>query len=193
MGPFDQAIIWNPQGVKGVYRFLTKLWDIFSECQNENSSKEVVAETHKLNKKVSDDLEKMKFNTSVAFFMEYTNFISERKEELGKEEIKRVLILLSPFAPHLCEELWEKMGNKTSIMIEKWPKADSTLIKEEKAFLIVQVNGRVREKLEVNAGILKEEAEEMAKENERVKKWIEGKEIVEVFFVPDKLINIVIK
>jgi len=193
MGPFDQAIGWNPQGVKGVYRFLIKLWDVFSECQNEKSSKEVVIETHKLNKKVSEDLPKMKFNTSIAFFMEFMNFISERKEELGKEEIKRVLVLLSPFAPHLCEELWEKMGSKTSIMIEKWPEPDSSLIKEEMVSLIIQVNGKVREKMEINAGISKEEVEKMAKENERIKKWIDGKEIVEVFFVQDKLINIVIK
>ncbi|MFA5310544.1 MAG: leucine--tRNA ligase, partial [Candidatus Paceibacterota bacterium] len=193
MGPFDQSIGWNPQGVKGVYRFLIKLWEIFSECQNEKSSKEVIAETHKLNKKVSEDLSKMKFNTPIAFFMEFMNFISERKEELGKEEIKRVLVLLSPFAPHLCEDLWEKMGNKTSIMIEKWPKPDLNLIKEETVSLVVQVNGKVREKMDINVGTSKEDAEKMAKENERVKKWVDGKEIVEVFFVQDKLINIVIK
>jgi len=193
MGPFEQAIGWNPQGVKGVYRFLTKLWEIFSECQNEKSSKEVVAETHKLNKKITEDLSKMKFNTCVAFFMEFMNFISERKEELGKEEIRRVLVLLSPFAPHLCEELWEKMGNKTSILSERWPEPDLNLIKEEKVFLVIQVNGKVRDKMEINVGISGEDAEKMAKENERVKKWIDGKEIVEVFFVQDKLINIVIK
>ncbi|MFZ3054695.1 MAG: class I tRNA ligase family protein, partial [Minisyncoccales bacterium] len=182
-----------PQGVKGVYRFLTKLWEIFSECQNEKSSKEVVSETHKLIKKVSEDLSKMKFNTCIAFFMEFINFISERKEELGKEEIKKVLILLSPFAPHLCEEIWLLMGNKNSIMIEKWPEFDPSLIKEEKVSLIIQVNGKVREKIEINAGTPREDVEDMAKENERVKKWTNGKEIVEIFFVPDKLINIVIK
>jgi leucyl-tRNA synthetase len=193
MGPFDQAIGWNTQGVKGVFRFLSRLWDVFSECENEKSSKEVVAEVHKLNKKVSEDLEKMKFNTPIAFFMEFMNFISERKEELGKEEIKRILILLSPFAPHLCEELWERMGNKTSILLEGWPIPDFNLVKEEKAFLVVQVNGKVREKIEIDIGTSKEKAEKEAMENERVRKWIEGKEIKEIFFVPDKLINIVVK
>ncbi|MDD4531766.1 MAG: class I tRNA ligase family protein, partial [Candidatus Pacebacteria bacterium] len=163
------------------------------ECQNEKSSKEVVAETHKLNKKISEDLEKMKFNTCVAFFMEFMNFVSERKDELGREEIRRVLILLSPFAPHLCEELWERMGSKSSIMNEKWPEPDLNLIKEEKVFLVIQVNGKVRDKIEINAGTSREDAESMAKENERVKKWTEGREIVEVFFVQDKLINIVVK
>jgi len=193
MGPFDQAIGWNTQGVKGVYRFLNKFWDLIINCKNEKSSKEVVAEVHKLNKKVDDDLEKMKFNTPIAFLMEFLNFISERKEQLGKEEIKRVLILLSPFAPHFCEELWEKTGHKTSILSEKWPEADSNLFKEEKISLVVQVNGKVREKIEVDIDISKEEAENIAKENERVKKWIDGREIKEVFFVPNKLINIVIK
>ncbi len=90
MGPFDQAIGWNEQGVKGVYRFLTKLWDIFSDCKdNKESSKEVISATHKLNKKVSEDLDKMKFNTPVAFFMEFINFVSERKKELGKERNRK--------------------------------------------------------------------------------------------------------
>ncbi|MFA5714512.1 MAG: leucine--tRNA ligase [Candidatus Paceibacterota bacterium] len=193
MGPFDQAIGWNTQGVKGVYRFLSKFWDLILECKNEKSSKEIIAEVHKLNKKVNDDLIKMKFNTPVAFFMEFLNFVVGKKEELGKEEIERVLILLSPFAPHFCEELWEKIGHNTSILLEKWPEADSSLFKEEKVFLVVQVNGKVREKVEVDVNISKEEAENVAKENERVKRWTEGKEIEEVFFVPNKLINIVVK
>lgn len=193
MGPFDDAIGWNPQGVKGVNRFLLRFWEVFSECKNGKSSKEVVIETNKLIKKVSEDLSKMKFNTSIAFFMEFMNFISERKEELGIEEAKKILVILSPFAPHLCEELWEMMGNKGSITSEKWPEFDPSLIREEKVSLVIQVNGKVREKIEMAAGTPREEAEKMALENERVRKWISGKEVVEVFFVQDKLINIVIK
>jgi leucyl-tRNA synthetase len=193
MGPFDQAIGWSTQGVKGVNRFLNKLWEIFTGCKNEKSSKDVIIEVNKLVKKVTEDLDKMKFNTPIAFFMEFMNFISERKEELGKEEIKKILILFSPFAPHLCEEIWEIMGNKKSILNEKWPEADLSLIKEEKVSLVVQVNGKVRERIEARVGISKEEAEEMAVRSERTKKWISGKKVVEVFFVPDKLINIVVK
>ncbi len=191
MGPFDQAIQWNEQGVKGVYRFLSKAWDIIIDCKdNKSSSAEVIANVHKLNKKVSDDLSKMKFNTPIAFFMEFFNSISERKEEFGKPEIERVLKLLSPFTPHLCEELWSIIGNSDSILLEKWPEADSSLIKEEKVVLIVQVDGKVRERIEVAVGISKEEAEKIVLENERLKKWIEGKEIKEVFYVENKLINI---
>ncbi len=194
MGPFDQAIEWNEQGVKGVYRFLTKLWDIFNECKNnKESSKEVISAVHKLNKKVSEDLDKMKFNTPVAFFMEFINFVSERKKELGKKEIERALILLSPFAPHLCEELWRILGSKESILKEKWPEPDNKFIKEEKIILIVQVNGKVRDRMEADMDISKGEAENMSKGSEKVKKWIAGKEIREIFFVPNKLINIVTK
>jgi leucyl-tRNA synthetase len=191
MGPFDQAIQWNEQGVKGVNRFLSKAWDLIISCKdNTESSPEVIAMVHKLNKKISDDLSKMKFNTPISSFMEFFNFISERPSEFGKSEIERVLKLLSLFTPHLCEELWNVMGNKNSILLEKWPEADLNLIKEEKVTLIVQVNGKVRERIEVEIDTSKEEAEKIVLENETVKKWIDGKEIKEVFFVENKLINI---
>jgi len=191
MGPFDQAIQWNEQGVKGVNRFLSKAWDTILFCkENKESSAEVIAAVHRLNKKVSDDLSKMKFNTPISSFMEFFNFVSERKEEFGKPEIERILKLLSPFTPHLCEELWSLIGNKESILLEKWPEADHNLIKEEKVTLIVQVDGKVRERIEVEIDTPKEEVEKIVLENETVKKWINGKEIKEVFFVENKLINI---
>lgn len=191
MGPFDQAIQWNEQGVKGVNRFLSKAWDIIVSCKdNKTSSTEVVAMVHKLNKKVSDDLSKMKFNTPIAFFMEFFNSISEKKDEFGKDEIERVLKLLSPFAPHMCEELWSIIGNKNSILLEKWPEEDLSLIKEEKVIMIVQVDGKVRERIEIEIDTPKEEVEKIVLSNERLKKWIEGKEIKEIFFVENKLINI---
>lgn len=190
MGPFDQAIQWNEQGVKGVNRFLNKVWDVVISCkENRESSPAVVAETHRLNKKVSEDLSKMKFNTPIAFFMEFFNFISERKNEFGKEEIERVLKILSVFTPHLCEELWSMLGNQNSILSEKWPEPDINLIKEEKAVIIIQINGKVRDKMKFDVGAAKEEVERAVIRNERLKKWIEGKNIKEVFFVENKLIN----
>ena len=191
MGPFDQAIQWNEQGVKGVNRFLTRFWDTVIECKdNKESSVEVIANVHKLNKKVSDDLSKMKFTTPIASFMEFVNYISEKKGELGRAEIERILKLLSIFTPHFCEELWSIIGNKESILLEKWPEADSNLIKEEKVTIIVQVDGKVRDRIEIEIDTSKEEVEKVVMESETVKKWIEGKEIKEVFFVENKLINI---
>ena len=193
MGPFDQAIAWNDQGVKGVHRFLERVWNLVSESiDNKKSGTKTLKALHKLNKKIDNDLEAMKFNTIVAAFMEFVNLAWDNKEELGKEAIEKLLILFSPFAPHISEELWHKLGHKESICKEKWPKYDAKLVKDETITLIVQINGRVRDKVEVGADISEEEAKELAISQEKIKNWIEGKEIKKVIFVPGKLINIVI-
>ena len=161
------------------------------ECkQNKESSKEVISYVHKLNKKVTNDLGKMKFNTPVAYFMEFVNFISAKKEELGIKEIERLLIIFSPFAPHFSEELWSLTGRKESILKERWPEANEEFIKEEIISIVVQVNGKVRDKIDAPIDIAKDEVQEMAMKSIRVKKWIELRTVKEVFFVPNKLINI---
>ena len=193
MGPFDQAISWNTQGVKGVFRFLEKVWKLFSDCQNnKKSSKKATREINKLNKKIDNDMETMKFNTIVAAFMEFINFASENKSEIGRDTIKKIMILLSPFAPHITEELWHQLGNEKSIHNQKWPRYNKKLIKEVKITLIIQVNGRVRDKIEVEASLSEEKAKKLTLEREKVKRWIEGKGIKKIIFVPGKLINIVI-
>jgi len=193
MGPFDQAIAWSAQGVKGVYRFLQKVWKLASEdTENKESSLEILRALHKLNKKIDENLEATKFNTAVATFMEFINLCLANREKTGKDTIEKMLILLSPFAPHLSEELWQKAGHKESIFFEKWPKYDPKLIKEEVVTLVVQVNGKVRDKIEVEADISEEKAKELAISQEKVQKWIGDKEIKKVIFVPGKLINIVI-
>jgi leucyl-tRNA synthetase len=193
MGPFDQAIAWSTQGVKGVHRFLEKVWKLFSSCVgNKESSEKVKKAIHKLNKKIDEDLEATKFNTAIAAFMEFVNFAQEKKEEVGKDIIEKMLILLSPFTPHLTEELWEKLGYKKSIFLEKWPQYDSKLIKEETITLIIQVNGKVRDRIEVKTDISEKKAKALAISQKKVKNWVEGKEIKKVIFVPGKLINIVV-
>ena len=193
MGPFDQAISWNAQGVKGVLRFLEKLWRLVLSCSKDkkNSSKEIIAALHKLNKKIDQDLEKVKFNTAIAAFMEFTNFALVKKKDMGQDVIERTLILLAPFAPHLAEELWHFLGYKDSVHNQKWPKYDKELVKEKKITLIVQINGKVREKIAAEAGISEEEAKKIALESKRIKKYLQGKEVKKIIFVPDKLINIV--
>ena len=194
MGPFDQAIGWNAQGVKGVNRFLNKLWDLILDAkENQKSGDNVISETNKLIKKITIDLEKMKFNTCVAFFMEYVNFISENKKDFGKDTAETMLLLFSPFAPHFCEELWDIFGHKQSIAYEEWPVADEKLIIEEKIVLAVQVNGKLREKMEFVRDVAKESVEKAVFENPKIQQWLQGKEIKEVIFVPNKIINIVIK
>lgn len=193
MGPFDQAISWSDKGVKGVYRFLERFWKLVLESmENEKTGLKTTKALHKLNEKIDRDLEEMKFNTTVAAFMEFLNLASAEKKELGKDTIEKVLILFSPFAPHISEELWERMGHKKSISLEKWPKHDHSLVKDDTISLVIQVNGKVRDKIEADADISEQEAKELAISRKKIITWLADKEVKKVIFIPRKLINIVI-
>jgi leucyl-tRNA synthetase len=171
--------------------------------------KEVEKRLHQTIKKVSKDIEEMKFNTAIAQMMIFVNGgfppsdelkAKYPKLELGDNEIKQILKphfetflrLLAPFAPHLAEELWEKLGNKKSIHLAEWPKYDAALIIEEEIDLIVQINGKMRDSIKVKADISEEEAKKVAAESEKVKKWIDGQKIKKIIFVKGRLVNIVV-
>jgi len=193
MGPFDQMIAWSTDGVKGVFRFLDKVWNLIPEnLDNKKSSSKILTALHKLNQKIDNDVENIKFNTIISSFMEFVNLVQDNKKELGREMIERFLILFSPFASHISEELWNKLGHKNSIMSEKWPQADPKFLREETILLIIQINGRLRDKIEVPADISEDEAKKLTISRENVKKWTQGKEIKKIIFVPNKLINVVV-
>ena len=205
MGPFDQAISWSAQGVKGVFRFLNRVWKLVLDFKaSQKSRDQVIKEIHKLNKKIEEDLEATKFNTAIAAFMEFLNFANlnpegkpsasygASKKEIGRDVIERFLILLAPFAPHITEELWHQLGHRDSIHKQKWPKYNPRLIKEEIITLVIQINGRVRDKIEVEAGISEKKAKELALLSKKIQNWISGKKIKKIIFVPEKLINFVI-
>jgi len=147
---------------------------------------------HKTIKKVGDDIETMKFNTAVSQMMIFMNFAG-KFDALPRPAMEKFLIILAPFAPHLSEELWSELGHKKSIFKEAWPEYNPELVKDEVINLVIQVNSRVRETMEVSADISEEEAKKIALESEKIKKWIEGKEVVKIIFVKGKLINIVVK
>ncbi len=193
MGPFDQAIAWSSKSVNGVSRFLNKIWRLTLDCkENKESSQKAMKLIHQLNKKVNEDLEKMKFNTAIAAFMEFVNFGLENKNEIGREVIERMLILLSPIASHITEELWEELGHKKSIFEESWPKHEPSLVEEETLTLVIQINGKIRDRIEIKAGISQKEAEKLALKKKKVLDWIGGKKIKKTIFVSGKLINFVI-
>ena len=193
IGPFEQAISWNSKGVKGVNRFLKRVWQLTFDCfKNEKSSDNAIKEIHKLNRKVGSDIEKMKFNTATAAFMEFINFSFENKDDIGKDTVDRMLLLLAPFAPHITEELWKEIGNKDSVHNQYWPKYDEKLAKEKTITLIIQINGRVRDKIKVEANISEDKARDLTLNREKVKKRMLGKSIKKIIFVQGKLINIVI-
>jgi len=193
MGPFDQMIAWSIQGVKGVSRFLDKVWKLSLVCStNGNSDQEALKEVHGLNKKITEGLDEMKFNTIIAGFMEFINFVQARQKDVGKDAIEIMLLLLSPFAPHITEELWQKIGHKKSIFEEKWPAYSEKIVARETFSLIIQINGKVRDMAIVPSGIKENEALGLTLKRESVKKWTLDKEIKKIIFVPGKLINIVI-
>ncbi|PIW75607.1 MAG: leucine--tRNA ligase [Candidatus Portnoybacteria bacterium CG_4_8_14_3_um_filter_44_10] len=193
MGPFDQAISWSQNGLVGCHRFLSRVCNLFNEKRKTaKSNKEIIPKLHQLTKKVSNDLEEMKFNTAIAAFMEFINFWQQPEQALSPKDAEIFLKLLSPFAPHLAEELWQGLGHKKSIFLEKWPKYDPRLTREESFELVVQINGRVRDAISAPIDISEEDAKKLALNSEKVQKWFEGKPIKKVIFVKNRLINLII-
>lgn len=194
MGPFDQMIGWSDKGVQGCFRFLNRVWQVFDNQQKIGSqtSKELLSKLHQLIKKVSEDLETMKFNTAVAAFMEFVNAWAEDKQVLSKKDTEIFLRLLSPLTPHLAEELWEKMGYKKSVFLESWPEYNKKLINQETWQLIIQINGKVRDKIEVKQGISEKEVKEIALSQDKIKQWLDSQKPKKIIYIPNRLINIVV-
>ncbi len=201
MGPFSQTVSWSTKSVSGVRRFLERAWQLNDKCQMTNVksrsndkiqiSNKLERLVHKTIKKVGDDIENFKFNTAISALMILSNEF-EKQESLPKEYFEKFIILLSPFAPHIAEELWEKLGNKKSIFKEAWPKYDAGLIKDEVINLVVSVNGKARYKMEAPADITEEEAKKIALASDQIKKYTMGKTIKKVIFVKGRLLNIVV-
>jgi leucyl-tRNA synthetase len=193
MGPFDQAIAWSTNGLKGCYRFLLGLYDFVESAKDKKAEteKEGQAILNKTIKKVSEDIEGARFNTAVSALMELMNYF-KTSGKITKNDLEKIIKLISPFAPHIAEELWNKLGNKKSIFEEKWPEFDENLIKDETVKIAIQVNGKLRDTVETKAGLTEDEAKQLAISQKKIENWIAGKEIKKVIFVPDKIINIVI-
>jgi len=197
MGPFDQSCSWNTNGLIGTRKFLEKLVSL-GEINKFQEIKEIKALLHKTIKKVGEDIEGFCFNTAVSALMILINAIVEAKNKISalpltKDDFAKLLQIIAPFAPHLSEELVEKLGGKKSIFTLSWPEYDEILIKDEKVSLVVQVNGKLRANLVVAFDIKEKEAIALAQTEEIIKKWLEGKEIIKTIFVPGKLLNIVVK
>lgn len=194
IGPFEQMIPWNSKGIVGVRRFLEKIYNLSNKKSLAQKSPEgLKLLLNKTIKKVSEDIESMKFNTAVSSMMEFANAWQISESSLDKKDLQDFLIILSPFVPHLAEELWQNLKFKGQCSKQKWPKYDEKLAKDEKIMLIVQVNGKVRDKVEFTAGISQKDAERIVLKSPKIKNWIGGKKISKIIFVPDKLINIVIQ
>lgn len=194
MGPIDAAKPWDPFGIEGSKKFLDRVWRLYTEegkiKNTDNKNLEKIY--HQTVKKVTEDYESMNFNTAISQMMIFIN--SVYKEDIFPLDYAlNFLKLLNPIAPHITEELWQFLGNKDTISYSKWPEFDINKTKEEKYQMVVQVNGKVRGKLELDINTPKEEMEKLALEIDNVKKFIDGKEIVKIIIIPSKIVNIVVK
>lgn len=194
MGPLTESKPWATAGFIGIYRFLDKVWRIATEKEIRDCapSKDLDRLMHKTIKKVTEDTASLAFNTAISQMMVFVNELN-KAEYLPKECLETLVLLLSPYTPHLSEELWERLGHTPSVSAEPWPKYDEAKTKDDTVLIVVQINGKLRAKLEMDASSSKDEILSRAKSDETVKKWIQDKEIVKEIVVPGKLVNIVVK
>jgi leucyl-tRNA synthetase len=191
MGPLSEAKPWNDRTESGVSRFLNKIWRLQEKVDDKVDSKEQETWIHRVLKKVEDDVERVSFNTSIAIFMEFSNFLNTEKK-IDRSVWERFLIAMAPFAPHITEELWAKLGNKFSIHEQAWPKYDEKLIKSDEVTIAVQINGKLRDTILVPAGTSQKEIEKEAKESEKVQKYLKDVKVKKVVFVEDKILSFVV-
>ena len=189
IGPWSEGGDWSDKGIVGIYRFLNRIWRLAQSQQADKVNSKLESLRHKTIKKVTEDVESLHYNTAIAALMEYSNAMGE---QASKKDIAALLIMLAPFAPHVTEELWEKIGNKGSVHNQKWPVYEEGKTQEKKVRLILQVNGKVRDVIEVNTGLKEAEAKDVALKSEKIQKWLEGKRPQKVIFVADKLVNVVV-
>ena len=191
IGPYNEvgSYPWNTNGLVGVRRFLERIWALSEKVSDGEVDKETETLLHQTIKKVEQDIQSMKFNTSVSALMILQNEL-QKLDSIPKEVYETMLKLLAPFAPHMTEELWEKMGHSTSIHLEEWPQYDEKKASSEKVIMAVQIAGKVRGTIEMPRGAKETEVLEMAKNNKKLAKYIDF-EPQKVIFIPDRVINLI--
>ena len=190
MGPFNQSVAWSTESIIGARRFIEKVWRIGKRVlEKKNSS--ISKLLHKTIKKVSEDIEGMNFNTAISALMILATEM-EKAESVSKEDFKKFLQILSPFAPHISEELWMLLGEKKSINISDWPKWDEKLIQDEEIKIAVQINGKVRTEIMIRVEDDEETVKKKAITDEVVLKYVGGGNIKKVIYVKNRLVNVVL-
>ncbi len=207
LGPWDQGGDWSDKGIAGIHRFLNRVWSLTldtrdrSEPEGTNPAleREIRRVTHRTIRRVTDDIERFRFNTALAALMEMTNALTRYADDAvagtpaWKEAIRSLLLMLAPIAPFVTEELWFRLGLPYSIHQQSWPVWEEALVAEEMVTVVVQVNGRVRDKLTVPVDATRKAVEALALNSERVRRFIDGAVVSNVVYVPGKLVNIVTK
>ena len=193
MGDYEQAAPWSEDSVKGCKRFVDRIWNLLDIVKDgDEYSAELMSSMHKTVKKVSEDIEAMKFNTAIAALMTLLNQIYS-VGSINKAELKTLLLLVNPFAPHVTEEMWEKMSFGGAVTDQSWPEFDEAKCVDATVEIAVQVNGKIKARINVATEISNEDAIAAAKEVDAVKEIIDGKQVVKELYVKGKLVNIVVK
>jgi leucyl-tRNA synthetase len=211
--PPERDLEWSDQGVEGCYRFLNRLWRLVAAyadavrrdggtpAVNSPADRELWRLLHATIKKVTEDIEqRFNFNTAISAIMELVNGCYRYQDTVPAEEqnlplmgeaLRKLVTMLAPFAPHIAEELWQGLGGRESVHLEFWPSYDPAALVEEAVTLVVQVNGKVRDRVQVPAGLSEEEIKELVLKRDRVAGLLAGQQVVKVIVVPDKLVNVV--
>ena len=192
IGDFEKAAPWNPASIRGCKRFLDRVSSLPEIVSGTGATDKLEASMHKLIKKVTNDIDTMKFNTAIAAMMSFVNDVYEYGS-LTVDELIILLKLLNPFAPHLTEEMWSNLGNESFLSLAKWPEYDEAKTVENTIEIAVQINGKLRSTITVSKTISKEDAINTAKNDPKVAETINGKTVIKEIFVPGKIVNIVIK
>jgi leucyl-tRNA synthetase len=199
MGPLEAMKPWNTRGVEGLTRFLDRVWRLVVDRQGALSpsltdgapAPEGLRALHRTIRKVTDDVEGLRFNTAIAQLMTYVNELTPLAER-PRALIEPLILMLAPFAPHIAEELWQRLGHGVSLAYESWPAWDPALVLEDTVTVAVQVNGKLRATLELPRGVAQAAAQEAALADDRIRRYVNGAELRKVVFVPDKLLNLVV-
>ena len=198
MGPFEEAVPWNKNGLIGVRRFLDKVIRYVEEWKKENTSDHTGKLVEPFLKKISEDIEDLKFNTAVSSLMQLFKALTEKDVQTGKQkmvsedQLKRILITLCPFAPHVANEAWELIGQKGFVEEQSWPMIDEQLLVQDLIEMAVQINGKVRAQIQLAPDATEEIAKEKALADENVQKHLQGKEIRKIVYVPGRILNLVV-
>ncbi|ADH98747.1 leucine--tRNA ligase [Salisediminibacterium selenitireducens] len=198
MGPLDAAIAWSDNGLDGARRFLDRVWRLFvkddgalsPQIQDAQGSETMTKVYHQTVKKVTEDFKELRFNTGISQLMVFVNE-AYKQEMLSKSHLEGFLKLLSPVAPHIAEELWSRLGHGETISYSTWPVYDEAMLEDDTVLVVVQINGKLKSKLDLPKGTSKEDMEAAALADDKIKQAIDGKTVRKVIAVPDKLVNIV--
>ncbi len=189
---FDQEIAWSTDSMIGSRRFLERVWKLQEKVANKYSdNEEVILLLNQTIKKVGEDIESFSANTAISSMMILSNLL-EQQEKISKKTYLDFIKILSPFAPHICEEIWFRFKNRKLLVLEKWPKYDTAKLYSSKAKIVVQINGKFRTTIEVPIDSLQDAVEKEALKNEQVVKWILAQKINKIIFIKNRIINFVV-